>query len=174
MNLIPMKYKNYIWPHNPSELKISSIKNLKEFIRPFYGSVFQDFGREKRIITGRGEFYGENCLEQFDELFSIFKSNDSGLLCIPNMSPFVAEFKSFEMDVQNKPNIIGYSFEFWEDMSDIFKDDYRLNETHKVEEGETLWDIAYIYNISINDLLKINKNIKNPNDLSTIKVVTLK
>lgn len=169
-----MKYKDYIWHHNPKELHVSTLKNLKETIIPFNGSVFQNFGREKRIVKGTGEFFGEDCIEQFDELFKLFKNKSSGFLSIPNMSPFLAEFKSLEMNIQTKPNVISYSFEFWEDMSKIFEDDSIFNSTHEVKEGETLWDIAYIYDVSVEYLLNLNKDIKNPNNLSVGKVVKLK
>ena len=69
-----MKYKDYIWHHNPKELHVSTLKNLKETIIPFNGSVFQNFGREKRIVKGTGEFFGEDCIEQFDELFKLIVS----------------------------------------------------------------------------------------------------
>ena len=43
-----------------------------------------------------------------------------------------------------------------------------------MKEGETLWDIAYIYDVSVEYLLNLNKDIKNPNNLSVGKVVKLK
>lgn len=173
MKLIPMKYKDYIWPHNPRELRMTSLKDLKEMNTPFNGSVFQNFGREKRVVRGVGEFFGEDCVEQFNELFEIFKMKGSGFLALPDVSPFLAEFKSLEMSVQTKPNVIEYSFEFWEDMSDIAENGSNLKDSHVIQEGETLWDIAYKYDLSVDALLKLN-DIKNPNELSPGEVVILK
>lgn len=174
MKLIPMKYKDYVWPHNPRELSMTTLKNLKEMIIPFNGSIFQNFGREKRIVRGIGEFFGQDCIEQFNELFEVFKRKSSGFLSIPDVPPFWAEFKYLEMKVQTKPNVIEYSFEFWEDMNKTTENTFYLKDSHIVQSGETLWDIAYKYDVSIDSLLELNKNIKNPNDLSPYKVVILK
>ena len=173
MNFATIKYKDYVFKSNPRELKVSSIKDLKEIKLPFSGSVFQNFGREKRVVTGIGEFFGEDCIEQFNELFDIFKNKNSGFLSIPNMPPFLAEFKSLEMSIQTKPNVIEYSFKFFEDMSSTFDEDYFAENVHIVEEGEDLWDISYKYNIAIEKLLDLNKFIKNPNCLSLGEVVNL-
>ena len=173
MNLTTIKYKKYIFKNNPRELNVSSVKDLKEISLPFSGSIFQDFGREKRIVTGIGEFFGEDCIEQFNELFDIFKSKSPGFLSIPNMPPFLAEFKSLKMNIQTKPNVIEYSFEFFEDMSNAFDENSISDDVHIVEVGEDLWDISYKYDIDIENLLNINKFIKNPNCLSPGEVVTL-
>ena len=73
MNLNVMKFKNYVWPHNPSTINISVKRDLKEVFIPFKGSIIQDYGREKRIVSGSGQFFGNDCIEQFDSLFFVFK-----------------------------------------------------------------------------------------------------
>lgn len=173
MKLSFMKFKGYTWPHNPRELKVSGVKNLKDFEIPFKGNLFQNFGREKTVVSGIGEFFGEDCIKQFDELYALFKEKNSGILNVPDMDPFLAEFKSLKMLVPPKPNLVEYSFEFWEDMTTEVAATNSFCDVHVVKSGETLWDIANAYKISVETLLRMNKNIKNPNDLSSCIVVVL-
>lgn len=169
-----MQYKDYVWAHNPKIINITSERDVKESIIPYSGNEFQDFGRKKRIVKGIGEFFGSDCIDQYNALFNIFKSGTLGYLSLPNVSPFLAAFKSLKIEGKPKPDILTYSFEFWEyvkrenNAKKLFKD------FHEVLENETLWDIAYLYDIKIETLLEINKNIKNPNDLSVGERVYLK
>ena len=161
-----MQYKDYVWTNNPKTINISSERDIKESIIPYCGNEFQDYGRKKRIVNGSGEFFGSDCLDQYNALFNVFKSGTLGYLSLPNVSPFLATFKSLKIEGKPKPNVLSYSFEFWEYIKKENIDIKTFNKFHEVLENETLWDISYLYDIEIEKLLTLNKNIKNPNDLT--------
>ncbi|MDQ5983846.1 MAG: hypothetical protein RUMPE_00875 [Eubacteriales bacterium SKADARSKE-1] len=165
MNLNVMEYKNYVWPHNPQKINITTKRNIKEIVVPFSGNVFQDYGREKCIVTGTGEFFGINCMEQFNLLFNVFKESGNGYLRLPDINPFLAVFKSLEIIGQAIPNVITYSFEFWEEVNSILETANEAINYHVISIGETLWDIAAKYNIDIETLVSLNPTIKNINQL---------
>lgn len=174
MNLNIMKYKNYTWPNNPSTIDISVKRDLKDISMPFNLSVIQDLGRKKRIVSGQGQFFGENCMEQFEDLFKVLKQGGTGYLCLPGMVPFLAVFSELQLIGEAMPNVINYKFEFWEDLSSSFVNDNLEESYYVVLEGDTLWSIAVKYNMSIEDLLSLNCNIKNPNQLIVGERVYLK
>ena len=149
MNLNVMKYKNYVWPHNPSTINISVQRDLKEINLPFKGSIIQDFGREKRVVTGHGQFFGENCIEQFESLFSWFKQGSIGYLALPGMNSFLAAFKELRLVGNVLPNIVNYSFEFWEDLSLGTNIVDLQDEYYTALEGDTLWSIAIRYKTTL-------------------------
>lgn len=173
MNLNFMEYKDYIWPNNPQKINVTTRKNIKEIVIPFGGNLFQDYGREKRIVTGTGEFFGPNCMEQFNCLFNVFKDTGSGYLRLPNINPFLAVFKSLEILEQAVPNVITYSFEFWEEVTSNNEKINEFKNYHIVLIGETLWDIACKYNIEIETLINLNTHIKNINQLTAGDLVKL-
>lgn len=173
MNLNVMKFKNYVWPHNPFSIDISVKRNLKEAIIPFKGSLIQDFGREKRIVSGAGQFFGSDCLTQFESLFDIFKQGGSGYLAIPGISPFLAIFKELQLVGDYLPNFVNYTFEFWEDLSLNVITSNVENTFYTVLQGDSLWNISAKFNISIENLLALNSNIKNLNMLSVGQKVRL-
>ena len=174
MSLSMMKYKNYTFMHNPSKINVTVVRNIKEIGIPFNGSIFQDYGRQKRIVSGSGNFLGDNCIEQFNELFNIFKMGGTGYLTIPSMEPFLAVFKSLELEGSIYPNMITYSFEFWEDMGILSDNTLEKGSYHVVKSGDTLWSIALKYGLKNEDLIELNSNIKNPNFLTVNQKVILK
>lgn len=174
MSLDVMKFKNYIWPHNPSNIDISVKRNLKEFAIPFKGSVIQDYGREKRIVSGSGQFFGDNSIEQFNSLFTLFKQGGQGYLSLPGMDSFLAIFKELNLIELSMTNIVNYSFEFWEDLNFNSLNLDIQNQFYTILDGDSLWTIASKFDISIETLLALNSNIKKPNQLVIGEKVRLK
>lgn len=174
MNSDIMKYKNFVWPHNPSTIDITVARDLKEAKIPFKGSFVQDFGREKRIVSGRGQFFGENCMAQFESLFLVFKQGGTGYLSLPGMDSFLALFKDLKLIGNSIPNVVNYRFEFWEDLSTNatgldFQADF-----YTVFDGDTLWSIAANFDVSIDTLLALNPTVKSPNQLNAGEKVRLR
>ena len=165
MNLNVMKFKNYVWPHNPSKINVSVKRDLKEVMIPFKGSVIQDYGREKRIVSGSGQFFGDDCIEQFDSLFFVFKQGGRGYLSLPGMDSFLAVFKELKLVGNSMPNVLTYNFEFWEELTSDMTDLDLREDFYTVLDGDTLWSIAVKVEIPVETLLALNTNIKSPNQL---------
>lgn len=174
MNLESMSYKGYTWKYNPKRLEITQDRNIKENILPFIGNSYQDFGNKKRIVKGVGEFFGEDCIEQYNELRDVFNKGGSGYLSIPSINSFLAVFYSLNLTRKSEPNVIEYSFEFWEEIpEDTTTSLLKNTKYHSVLGGETMWTIAYKYGISINKLRELNPDIRRPEDLSKIESVKI-
>lgn len=165
MNLNVMKFKNYVWPHNPSTINVSVKRDLKEVMIPFKGSVIQDYGREKRIVSGSGQFFGDDCIEQFDSLFFVFKQGGRGYLSLPGMDSFLAVFKELKLVGNSMPNVLTYNFEFWEELTSDMTDLDLREDFYTVLDGDTLWSIAAKVETPVETLLALNTNIKSPNQL---------
>ena len=87
MKLVPMRFKGVQWHHNPKEIVFSCDKSVKELNSPNGTSYIQNMGRKNMIISGTGELYGNDCLEQFDRLLSLFRQGGQGVLAIPKITP---------------------------------------------------------------------------------------
>ena len=162
-----MKYKDFVWPRNPKDINVVVENDVKDISIPRVGSVFQNYRRRKRVVSGMGEFFGENCFSQYKSLFELFKnSNDSSYLVIPNIDPFLAFFKSLKFLGDPSPNLLTYSFLFWEDIKDIYKNEINVKtDFYIADENENLWDISLKYNLNINDLLELNPFIRDPKEI---------
>lgn len=181
MKLQPMRFKDYVWPHNPRVYEISYKKDIAAHKVPFGLYTLQAMGRQHRVLRGEGEFSGEGAYEQFKKLASVFYSNEPGVLVHPLWDTTTAYFAALELKQEPTENYVKYSFEFWEcyegyeqsltlvkepdeDKEDIF---------HTVTEGESIWDLAGQYGVSAEKILENNPQIKNPAKLGSGGVIRM-
>lgn len=174
MTLSNMKFGDYIWPHNPESINISSSRNIKDLTLPFSGYVFQDYGRDKRVVNGKGEFFGEDCVDQFEKLFFVYNEGKQNMLYVPGIAQFNALFKNLEITCETIPNLIIYKFEFWETFDFYSENNSNLKRYHIVEEGENLYYISEMYGISLTNIFKLNPSIRNLNNLEIGRKVILR
>lgn len=64
MNLAPMRYKDYVWPHNPETYTISFKRQVAVAKVPFGRYGMQDLGMSYRVMEGEGVFCGEGSLRR--------------------------------------------------------------------------------------------------------------
>ena len=80
MNLAPMRYKDYVWPHNPETYTISFKRQVAVAKVPFGRYGMQDLGMSYRVMEGEGVFAGKGAYDEFKKLASVFYQGGPGLL----------------------------------------------------------------------------------------------
>lgn len=165
MKLQPMKYGEYVWPHNPEKLTVTCRREVKELHAPFSGSILQDYGVQKRVVEGEGEFYGGNCITQFHKLYAVLEKTERDVLTLPNVPPFYARFLSLEMIGNPEPDLVRYRFVFWEDGTAEAVQNSLSGQFYECAEGDDLWKIATSYSVTVDQLLEKNPHIRWPNYL---------
>lgn len=171
-----MRYKNYIWPHNPRIYTIDYERVMVQNKVPFGLYHLQDLGRARRVMRGEGEFAGPEAYAQFGALANVFYEQGPGLLVHPLWQSASAYFVELSLKQEPRPDYVSYTFTFWEDL-DWY--DFSLKQTstaavqaaaspagvlrHRVAQGETLWAIARRYGVTVEQVIALNPQIKNPN-----------
>ena len=179
MDLSPMRYKSYTWPHNPRVYSIDYERKMAVHKTPFGLFRLQDLGRTNRIMEGEGEFVGEGAYAQFGQLANVFYEGGPGLLIHPLWQAANAYFVSLRLEQEPRPDFVRYSFTFWEDDSWYAGLAVRQHQGgaggqtaqewepsavyHRVVSGDTLWALAGQYGLSLDELVALNPQIKNPN-----------
>lgn len=182
MDLAPLKYKNYTWPHNPRTYIMDYEKNIATHEYPYSNlNDVEDTGTKPRTVQGEGEFVGEGAYEEFKKLASIFYSKGPGKLIHPIWDIQEAIFKSLRVEQEPTPNYVKYSFTFIEDskktiikevktptkssskLSESVKEKAKVSKTYTVKKNDTLGAIAKRNKVKLSDLIKRNPQIKNPN-----------
>lgn len=109
-----MTFRDYVWKTNPSELSLSDSRQLKQVLLPYRGTKTVDLGMSRRVISGRGEFVGEDAYLQYDDLHQLFQQGERGLLAAPGFSVFYALPYQLEVTRGSGENSISYRFSFLE------------------------------------------------------------
>lgn len=177
LNLTPMRYKDYIWPHNPRVYTIDYERVIAEHKVPYGLYHLQDLGRGHRVMRGEGEFVGPDAYAQFGALANVFYSQGPGALIHPLWQTANAYFVELSLKQEPRPDYVSYSFAFWEDLGyydtalgkeeSAERSEQGTGESgqfvHTVVKGDTLWAIAKEYDVTVEQLLQLNPQIKNPN-----------
>ena len=186
MELAPMKYKQFTWPHNPRTYTIEYKRVMAAHKVPFGRYHLQDLGPTRRVMRGEGEFVGEDAYEQFKALASVFYEDGPGVLIHPVWQAANVYFVELSLAQEPRRNYVRYTFAFWEGY-DGYQAYARSGSGmaagtngasaqnastsqgeagalwHTVVRGECLWKIARDYGVELTELIARNPQIKNPN-----------
>lgn len=186
-----MRYKTFVWPHNPRVYSIQFQREMAVNKIPFGRYALQNLGLTRRVLKGEGEFVGEDAYTTFKKLASLFYEETPGLLVHPLWDTARAWFVELKLEQEPREDYVRYSFEFWEDYPGVstqlteiaaqtrepWTADSEMTgaastvtaagsdgETwHTVVKGECLWTIAAHYGVTVAELVEWNPQIKNPN-----------
>ena len=164
MEISPMRFKSHTWNYNPEKIKILSQKEVVESIVPLDDNITESLGRNARVVTGEGCVFGENCFEEYYSIWCVFRDNTPGVLSIPEFAVMNAYFTSLSVIGEATDNLIRYSFTFTEVMDTTREKSPKT--VHIASDGESLWDIAYKYDITVEKLLELNPELKHPFDVT--------
>ena len=180
--------KGYVWPHNPETYTISFQRKVAVAKVPFGRYGMQDLGLSYRVMEGEGVFAGKGAYNEFKKLASVFYQGGPGLLIHPVWQASQAYFVSLELMQQPLEDYVRYRFAFWEtsplDTALIRVDGGEKDGAsvgaklgdgtyYTVKRGDTLWGIARAHSVTLTALLKLNRQIKNPNRIAVGERVKL-
>ncbi len=154
-----MSFGEFVFPNNPQQIRITRSRNISEQRLIDDDSIVTESGMDSRRISGEGEFFGEDCAEQFASLRRLFEKGGGGILYIPSQRPMFAYFKELQMIAADIGRVIKYSFTFVERREGLEK----LPAACRIADGvKSLWDYSYESGIDIDALIDLNPDVKRP------------
>ena len=157
MNLMGMRFKEFTWKNNPTELAVELGRRVKETALPYAESRTEDLGQAKRRVKGEGYFSGMDCMEQWENLRKVFAQGGPGSLQLPGQEPFLAVMDGLRLLGAPGKDLIRYGFSFTEYQAGAA---YCGAGTHRAAQGESLWDYAWRYGREIEELVRANPQIR--------------
>ncbi len=106
-----MSFKTFVWPQNPHTYKEECIRK-PHFITVDRETYFEGIGQMQRIITGKGTFFGDTAIADFQRLAKLFEEADPGNLQHPLWGIRYCYFTGLELTQEPKDNCISYQFQF--------------------------------------------------------------
>lgn len=183
--LQPMRYKNYVWPHNPRSYSITYHRRLTAREVPYGYYVLQNLGQGMRVMKGSGEFVGEGAYEEFKRLATVYYDGGEGVLVHPCWQSAHVYFAALSLAQAPRPDYVLTPLNSGRAVICMNRSCRKQQRAprlhlgpsagsgggrtagqvcyHTVRKGETLWGIARRYGISLEVLLEWNPGIKNPN-----------
>jgi len=156
-----MRYKDYIWPHNPRTYSISYERKIAAYKIPFGTYTMQDMGMTYRVLRGEGEFVGEGAYDEFKRLATVFYAGGAGLLVHPVWQTSNAYFVALSMKQQPREDYVSYAFAA--PAPGGTDTGASAAGSCTVVAGDTLWGIAARYGKTVEELIALNPQIRNPN-----------
>ena len=178
MNLAPMRYKDYVWPHNPRVYEITFDRSFAVNKIPFGRYIMTNLGRTFRILRGEGEFAGEGAYDEFKKLATVYCDDSPGILVHPVWMSTSVYFSSLVLRQELREDYVSYTFEFWEKSEEYTEEPSLIKpaaqekpeaggggqrKEYTVVSGDTLWAVAKRNGIGLTELISLNPQIKNPN-----------
>ena len=193
MILSPMRFKSFVWPHNPRVYSITYERKLAVHKIPFGRHYLQSLGQTRRVLKGEGEFVGDGAYDTFKALASVFYEETPGTLVHPVWMTTTAWFAGLELRQKPRRDYVAYSFEFWEVLSNGNTTGLTAaavgdrggaadggsvsgsgapsgaasaaarEEWYTVVKGDTLWGLSQQYGVALSQLIALNPQISNPN-----------
>ncbi len=181
-NLAPMRFKTFVWPHNPESFEIRFARAVSAQKIPLGGVYMQGLGLSYRVMSGRGVFFGKNAYEDFKRLAGVFYENTPGSLVHPIWQSTSAWLVNLSLAQEPQEDFVSYTFTFWEDTQGYkaalekapvsvtvepspapLASGVSAGAVHTVKKGDTLWAISRQYGVTLESVVKLNPQIKNPN-----------
>lgn len=180
MELAPMRFKTFVWPHNPRVYAIRFERKLALHKIPFGRHLLQSLGQTCRVFRGEGEFVGAEAYDTFKRLATVFHEESPGPLIHPVWMSTRAWFVSLRLEEEPRPDYVRYSFEFWEVLDIPVQTGLTERSTgsaagaegsgagqtpvwHTVARGDTLWAVARRYSTTVAVIVALNPALRNPN-----------
>ena len=109
-----MRFKDFVFPHEPTRLEVGVKNRLGVGHCPGYGPVIQELGVQQRVITGEGAFFGADAPEQYRRLEELFFQQTPGRLVLPGRTAVTAHFSRLGWLGQGDGQVLRDNFEVLE------------------------------------------------------------
>ena len=112
-----LSFKTFTFPINPHTY-------MEEYLRePKYRTqdgqtLYDDMGEMRKIITGKGVFYGDNAFAEFKKLAALFEEKAAGNVQHPIWGTTLCYFTGLEMTQEPRDNYVSYAFTFTRCLAD--------------------------------------------------------
>lgn len=163
---VAMRFGGVSLSHNPKTLKITRSKKVSSV-----GLV----GGENRLsnvcdniskISGTGELYGDDCFLVYDKLLRMSFTNKAEILAVPELGAFRAVLEDISFAAEPRGDFLSVAFTFRAVNTGREAEKILPQRYYTARDGESLWDVAYKFGVTVESLAELNTHIRKILDLT--------
>ena len=159
MNDAVIRFAGIRLSHNPKTLKIQRRKKLRSERLLSGEGALETVAEEPSVISGTAELFGEECFRDFEKLSRLCKSCSFSPLSIPYFGAFRAVLSDLTLTAEPRYDHISVGFTF-RIAQDPPGDESFLPQYCRANSGDSFWDISYRFNVPVEELIELNKGIR--------------
>lgn len=160
-----MRFKSFVWPNNPHTCSLTTKRDVVTYKYPGGAYRLADLGPGSRVLTGEGEFFGEEAYETMLRLLDVFQEGGTGALVHPVLRMDYAIFSELELTQEPRKDYVRYRFVFQEAVKKYGGEDVVWESSYRAGGNESLWDVAAACGTTADQLMALNPGITNVNRL---------
>ena len=164
MKNAPMRFCGISLHHNPAKLTVRNTANIRSLSAPHTSPDAEHLGLGLWIVKGEGELYGADCMEQYQRLSELYQQEKRGLLSLPGLPVMTAYLSELALGADATENVITYHFSFVQAQGGGCA--VSPAQWYTAAEGDSMWDIAVLHEMSIDALVRMNPGICRLDNLS--------
>lgn len=162
---VTLRFAGVSLSHNPKTLKITRSKKINSVGLVGGSSKLSNVCDNVSSISGTGEIYGSDCFLVYEKLLRMCFKNTADILAVPELGAFRAVLEDISVLAEPKENFLSVAFTFRAVSSGKTPVRILPEQYVKAGEGESLWDIAYACGVPVEQLVKLNPQIRKILDL---------
>lgn len=152
-NLTRMRFGPFRFPVNPAELTVVREGKTAESVTAL-GARFSYLGEKRVRVRGNGYFTGENAMGTYLRFEALFGRTET--LFLPGRAPMEAVLQGISLIGVRDENTVQYAFEFTGVLPDGRP---RPGTAVRAKGGESLWDVAERFGVSVDALCERNPRL---------------
>lgn len=161
-----MRYKSFVWPNNPHTCSLTTARDVATYKYPGGAYRLADLGPGSRVLTGEGEFFGDQAYETMKALLAVFQEEGSGILVHPVLRMDYAIFAELELTQEPRADYVRYRFVFLEVLQKYGEEGIVWENSYRASGGESIWDVAAACGTTADRLMALNPGILDINSLT--------
>lgn len=153
------RFKEYTFAFNPHTFAVVQNRRVRT-IPLVNGTVAaQELGFAPMAVTGEGELIGDDLMGEYQKLYELMLEKESGLLYLPDMTPFYCFLNKLSVIGKAGPRVLRYQFEFLEDCEKNTRTLTAQKPYYLTKAGDTLTLVAIKCGISLRALAALNPTL---------------
>ena len=159
MSAALMRYAGVCLSHNPERLRVTRQNDVTDDHLISGERSTQSVLSRGLTIAGSGELFSDTMRSDYEKLMSLCRERSRAVLAIPLLGAYEAVITKLSLSAQPREDHLAVDFEF-RTVSLPRRAPLGRKDFFTASEGQTLFDVAFLTGVSVDELAAANSHIR--------------